>query len=75
MKLHLTAVYIRLMQYAMFMGILGGIASFIGPPRHGLIKAGMGMVVGAMLLGNKLPSALNELRCITDEFSDEIFKE
>lgn len=75
MKLHLTAVYIRLMQYAMFMGILGGIASFIGPPRHGLIKAGMGMVVGAMLLGNKLPSALNELRCITDEISDEIFKE
>lgn len=75
MKLHLTAVYIRLMKYAMFMGILGGIASFIGPPRHGLIKTGMGMVVGAMLLGNKLPSALNELRCITDEFSDEIFKE
>lgn len=75
MKHHLTAVYIRLMKYAMFMGILGGIASFIGPPRHGLIKAGMGMVAGAMLLGNKLPSALNELRCITDEFSDEIFKE
>lgn len=75
MKHHLTAVYIRLMQYAMFMGILGGIASFIGPPRHGLIKAGMGVVVGAMLLGNKLPSALNELRCITDEISDEIFKE
>lgn len=75
MKHHLTAVYIRLMKYAMFMGILGGIASFIGPPRHGLLKAGMGVVVGAMLLGNKLPSALNELRCITDEFSDEIFKE
>lgn len=30
MKLHLTAVYIRLMKYTMFMGILGGIASFIG---------------------------------------------
>lgn len=75
MRHHYTAVYIRLMQYAMFMGILGGIASFIGPPRHGLIKAGMGMVVGAMLLGNKLPSALNELRCITDEISDEIFPE
>ena len=66
MKHHLTAVYIRLMKYAMFMGILGGIASFIGPPRHELIKAGMGVVVGAMLLG-KLPSALNELRSITDE--------
>lgn len=75
MKHHLTAVYIRLMKYAMFMGILGGIASFIGPPRHELIKAGMGVLVGAMLLGNKLPSALNELRSITDEISDEIFPE
>ena len=75
MKHHLTAVYIRLMKYAMSMGILGGIASFIGPPRHELIKAGMGVVVGAMLLGNKLPSALNELRSITDEISDEIFPE
>lgn len=75
MKHHLTAVYIRLMKYAMFMGILGGIASFIDPPRHELIKAGMGVVVGAMLLGNKLPSALNELRSITDEISDEIFPE
>ena len=75
MKHHLTAVYIRLIKYAMFMGILGGIASFIGQPRHGLIKAGMGVVVGAMLLGNKLPSALNELRSITDEISDEIFPE
>lgn len=59
----------------MFMGILGGIASFIGPPRHGLIKAGIGIVVGAMLLGNKLPSTLKEFRSITDEISEEIFKE
>lgn len=32
----------------MFMGIFGGIASFIGPPHHGLIKALTGVVVGAM---------------------------
>lgn len=57
------------------MGVLGGIASFIGPPHHGLIKAGIGIVVGAMLLGNKLPTALKELRNITDEISDEIFSE
>ncbi len=63
------------MIYAMFMGILGGIASFIGPPRHGLIKAGIGIVVGAMLLCNKLPDALKELFKITDEISDEIFPE
>ena len=63
------------MIYAMFMGILGGIASFIGPPRHGLVKAGIGIVVGVMLLGNKLPNSLKELFKITDEITDEIFPE
>lgn len=57
------------------MGVLGGIASFIGPSHHGLIKAGIGIVVGAMLLGNKLPSALKELRNITDEITDEILRD
>lgn len=71
----LTKVYPRLMRYAMFMGILGGIASFIGPPHHGLIKAWIGVTVGAMLLGNKLPTDLQELRKITDEITDEIFRE
>lgn len=75
MKDSFAAIYLRLMKYAMLMGVLGGIASFIGPPHHGLIKAGIGIVVGAMLLGNRLPSALKELRNITDEISDEIFPE
>ena len=57
------------------MGLLGGIASFIGPPHHGLIKAGIGIVVGAMLLGNRLPLAMKELRSIIDEITDEIFPE
>ena len=55
------------------MGIIGGIASFIGPPHSGLIKAGIGIVVGGMLLGNKLPLALKELWSIMDEISHEIF--
>ncbi len=71
----LASIYLRLMKYAMLMGVLGGIASFIGPPHHGLIKAGIGIVVGAMLLGNKLPLALKELRNITDKITDEIFPE
>lgn len=75
MRERLISVYLRLMKYAMLMGVLGGIATFIGPPHHGLIKAGIGIVVGAMLLGNKLPSALKELRNITDEITDEIFPE
>ena len=75
MRERFILVYLRLMKYAMLMGILGGIATFIGPPRHSLIKAGIGIVVGAMLLGNKLLSALKELHNITDEITDEIFNE
>lgn len=75
MRERLISVYLRLMKYAMLMGVLGGIASFIGSSHHGLIKAGIGIVVGAMLLGNKLPSALKELRNITDEITDEILRD
>lgn len=75
MKKRIATVYLRLMKYAMFMGILGGIATFIGPPRHGLIKAGIGIVIGAMILGNKLPAALKELYEITEEFTDDMFRE
>lgn len=75
MKNRLTTVYFRLMKYALFMGAVGGIASFIGPPHQRLIKTGIGVVIGAMLLGNRLPSALKELRNITDNISDKTFPE
>lgn len=71
----LAKIYSRLLGYAMFMGILGGIASFVGSPHHGLIKTWIGVTAGAMLLGNRLPTALQELRNITDEITDEIFPE
>lgn len=70
MKSRFASVYFRLMKYALLLGILGGVASFIGPPNHGLIKAGIGVV--AMLLGNRLPEAMKELRSITDGISDEM---
>lgn len=57
------------------MGVIGGIASFIGPPRNGLIKAHIGIVVGAMLLGRRLTGALKDLKDASDEISDEIFRE
>lgn len=75
MKPRFATIYLRLMKYAMFMGIFGGIASFIGPPHHGLIKAGMGVVVGTMFLGSRLPMALKELYEITDEITADIFPE
>lgn len=72
MKSRFASVYFRLMKYALLLGILGGAVSFIGPPDHGLIKAGIGVVVGAMLLGGRLPEALKKLRSITDKISDEM---
>lgn len=75
MKKRIATVYLRLMKYAMLMGVFGGIATFIGPPRHGLIKAGIGIVIGAMILGNRLPMALREHHAIIDEITDEIFRE
>lgn len=75
MRERLITVYLRLMKYAMLMGVLGGISSFISSPHHGLIKAGIGIIVGAMLLGNRLPSALKDLLKITDEVTDEVFRE
>lgn len=75
MMKRLASACLRLMKYTMLMGVLGRIAYSIGSPHHGLIKAGIGIVVVAMLFGNKLPSALKELRNITDEIIDEIFPE
>ena len=75
MKSRFVTVYLQLMKYTMLMGVLGGIASFIGPPRHGLIKAAIGVVVGAILLGNRLPKTWKELHNITKEIADEIFPE
>lgn len=66
-------LYLRLMKHAAFMGIIGGIASFVGPPHSGLIKAYIGVVIGAILLGSRLPLAFKELWSIMNEISDEIF--
>lgn len=70
-----SKVYLRLMKYAAFMGIIGGIASFVGPPHHGLIKAYIGVTIGAMLLDNRLTLALKDLWNIINETSDDKFAE
>lgn len=75
MKNDYFKLYFRLMKYAAFMGIIGGIASFVGPQHHGLIKAYIGVTIGAMLLGRRLPLALKGLWDNTKKNSDEIFPE
>lgn len=61
-----------LMKYGAFIGIIGGVVSFIGPNHHGLIKAMMGVVIGCMLLGKRLPLALKEMFEANQELIDEM---
>lgn len=60
-----------LMRYGAFIGIIGGLASFIGH-NHGLSKAMMGVVIGCILIGNRLPLALKELFDANHELTDEM---
>lgn len=74
MKNDFFKLYLRLMKYAALMGVIGGIASFVGPPHHGLIKAYIGVTIGAMLLGRRLPLALKDLIRANEEFIDGTFR-
>ena len=63
----------RLMRYGMFMGAVGGVASFVGPLDSGLHNALLGVVVGGMLLGRKPENALKELIRASNELAEELF--
>lgn len=63
---------LKLMKYGAFIGFIGGIASFVGPPHHGLIKAMIGIIIGCMLLGKRLPVVLKEIHDANKQIMDEI---
>lgn len=60
------------MKYGAFIGIIGGLASFIGPNYHVLIKAMIGDIIGCLLLGKRLPAALREMYDANQAVLDEI---
>lgn len=68
----ITKAQLKLMKYGAFNGFIGGIASFVGPPHHGLIKAMIGVVIGCMFLGKRLPVALKEMYDANKPIMDEI---
>lgn len=72
MMQRITKAQLKLMKYGAFIGIIGGIVSFVGSPNHGLIKAMIGVVIGCMLLGKRLPIALKEMHDANQAFIDEI---
>ena len=63
----------QLMKYGMFMGVVGGVASFVGPLDSGLHNALLGVTAGGMLLGRKPENALKELIRASNELADELF--
>lgn len=72
MMQRITKAQLKLMKYGAFIGIIGGIASFVGPPHNGLIKAMIGVVIGCMLLGKRLPIAMKEMYDANKPIMDEI---
>ena len=64
---------LQLMKYGMFMGTVGGVASFVGPLDSGLHNALLGVVAGGMLLGRKPENALKELIKASNELAEELF--
>lgn len=78
MMQRMVRAQLKLVKYGAFIGIIGGIASLIGPNHHGLIKTMIGIVIGCMLLGKRLPESLREMfeanQAIMDEIEDS-FKE
>lgn len=65
---------IKLLRFAVLPGILGGIACFIGPPHHALVKASIGAVIGfAIQHRHLLPAIKNTLKAA--EPFDKIFEE
>ncbi len=63
---------LKLMKYGVFIGIIGGLTSFIGPAHGGLIKAMIGVVIGCILLGDRFLNVLKEIAEVNQELIDRI---
>lgn len=63
---------LKLMKYGVFLSITGGIASFIGEPHHGGLKALIGVVIGCAFLGKRLTRALKEMYDANQVIADRI---
>lgn len=52
---------LRIIRYGILIGALGGIAPYIGPAHSPGIKTLIGITVGCMILGRRLPDAVRQL--------------
>ncbi len=68
----LIATQIKLMPFAVLPGILGGIACFIGPEHHALMKAWIGVVIGIAIQHHYMLPAIKETLKANDELFENI---
>lgn len=66
---------IKLMRFAVLPGIFGGIACFVGPPHHALIKAWIGAVLGFAIQHHYMFPDIKKALKAADEPFDKIFDE
>ena len=52
---------LRLFHYGLFIGMMGTLASFLGPDRNNWIKLAIGITIGCLLSGKGFINALKEL--------------
>ncbi len=69
----LISSYIKLLRFAILPGILGGIACFIGPDHHALIKAWIGAVIGFAIQHHYMLPSIKETLKACDELFEKIF--
>ncbi len=68
----LISSYFKLLKFAVLPGILGGIACFIGPNHHALIKAWIGVVIGFAIQHHYMLPAIKETLKDCDELFEKI---
>lgn len=71
----LISSYIKLLKFAVLPGIIGGIACFIGPDHHALIKAWIGTVIGFAIQHDYMLPAIKETLKASDELFENISDE
>ena len=62
---------LRLAHYGLFLGLMGGLATLVGPDRNHWIKLAIGVTIGCILLGDRLPKAVKNLLQWTDKYFKE----
>ena len=71
----IVSAQVKLLRFAVLPGVLGGLACFVGPLHHALVKASIGAVIGFAIQHRYLLPAIKNTLKAADEPFDKIFEE